>query len=91
MRGGDMRGGEVGALNSRFVVRRFCRGILIQAGSRPQLGDAERNVWPELYVKLSKYLKPIRITKHRPFQYAGPGLRFDLERSQAWLRRFDER
>ncbi|WP_437924571.1 type VI immunity family protein [Sorangium sp. So ce291] len=79
------------ALDPRFIVHRFPGGIMIQAGPRPQLGDAERNVWPELYVTLSKYLKPIRITRHRPFQYGGVGPRFDLERSQAWLRRFDDR
>ncbi|WP_437329053.1 hypothetical protein [Sorangium sp. So ce381] len=57
----------------------------------PQLGDAGRNVWPELFVKLSTYLKPIGITEHRPFEYGGIGPRFDLERSQAWLRRFHDR
>jgi hypothetical protein len=82
---------DLAALDGRFIVHRFEGGIMIQAGTRPQLGDAERNVWPELYVKLAKYLKPIRITRHRPFQFSGPGLRFDLERSRAWLRRFDDR
>ncbi|WP_437899532.1 type VI immunity family protein [Sorangium sp. So ce124] len=91
MGGVDKIEADLGALDRRFVVLRFEGGILIQAGPRPQLGDAGRNVWPELYVKLSKYLKPIRITEHRPFQYGGPGLRFDLDRSEAWLRRFDDR
>ncbi|WP_437946577.1 type VI immunity family protein [Sorangium sp. So ce296] len=91
MGGVDKIEADLGALDSRFGIRRFEGGVLIQAGPHPQLGDAERNVWPELYVKLSKYLKPIRITEHRPFHYAGPGLRFDLDRSEAWLRRFDDR
>ncbi|WP_437946584.1 type VI immunity family protein [Sorangium sp. So ce296] len=91
MGGVDKLEAELRALDGRFVVHRFDGGLMVQAGPRPQLGDAERNVWPELYVKLSKYLKPIRITEHRPFQYGGPGLRFDLERSEAWLRRFDDR
>ncbi|WP_233561974.1 type VI immunity family protein [Sorangium cellulosum] len=91
MGGLDKLESDLNALDPRFSIRRFAGGIMIQAGPRPQLGDAERNVWPELYVKLSKYLKPIRITRHRPFQYGGIGPRFDLERSQAWLRRFDDR
>ena len=28
----------------------------------PELGDTQRDLWPELYVKLAKYLKPIRVT-----------------------------
>ncbi|WP_437758473.1 type VI immunity family protein [Sorangium sp. So ce1389] len=91
MGGVDKVEADLRALDQRFVVHRFDGGLMIQAGRRPQLGDAARNVWPELYVKLSKYLKPIRITEHRPFHYGGPGLRFDLERSEAWLRRFDDR
>ncbi|WP_438043111.1 type VI immunity family protein [Sorangium sp. So ce128] len=91
MGGADKIEADLHALDERFIARRFDGGVMIQAGARPQLGNAERNVWPELYVKLSKYLKPIRITEHRPFQYGGPGLRFDLERSEAWLRRFDDR
>ena len=78
-------------IDARFIVHRYEGGVVIQAGERPVLGDAERGSWPELYVKLSKFLKPIRISEHRPFQYAGDGERFDLERSQAWLRRFDDR
>lgn len=89
--GADRVEADVLVLDSRFVVRRFEGGLLIQAGPKPQLGDAKRDLWPELYVKLSKYLKPIRITEHRPFQMGGPGERFTKDRSEAWLRRFDDR
>jgi len=88
--GADKVEADLKALDSRFLVHRYDGGILIQAGPRPQLGDVERDLWPALYVKLNKYLKPIRITRHRPFQHAGPD-RFDMERSEAWLRRFDDR
>lgn len=89
--GADAVAAAVAPLDSRFTIHRFDGGLMIQAGQRPNLGNAERNAWPELYVKLSKYLKPIRITKTRPFAMGGPGPRFDLERSEAWLRRFDDR
>ncbi|HSN96947.1 MAG TPA: type VI immunity family protein [Candidatus Nanopelagicales bacterium] len=82
---------RLGKLDERFMVHRYEGGVVIQAGERPVLGDAERGSWPELYVKLSKFLKPIRISRHCPFQYAGDGERFDLESSQAWLRRFDDK
>lgn len=84
---------HVTALDGRFIVHRFDGRLMIQAGDRPQLGDVERGAWPELYVKLAKYVKPIRITRHRPFGHAGSGPRFgnEKEEGEAWLRRFDER
>lgn len=76
-------------VDERFVVSVYDGGLMIQAGPRPQLGDVQQNRWPDLYVKLAKFLRPIRVTQHCPFQYGGPGARFDLGRSIAWLRRFD--
>ena len=91
--GGAKVEGDVRALDSRFIVHRYDGGLLIQAGERPQLGNAEHDRWPELYVKLARYFRPIRITEHRPFGHAGPGPRFgnDKEEALKWLRRFDER
>lgn len=89
--GADRIEADLKALDSRFLVHRYEGGIMIQAGPRPQLGDAERDLWPTLYVKLAKYLKPVRVTRHNAFQHGGPGVRFDKERSEAWLRRFDDR
>ncbi len=91
--GADKVEADVGSLDSRFIVHRWGRGLMIQAGDRPDLGDAEQGRWPELYVKLSKYLKPLRITQHCPFGCAGAGPRFgnDMEEGLKWLRRFDER
>ncbi len=89
--GADRVEAELKALDERFLVHRYDGGVLIQAGPRPELGDSERDIWPVLYVKLAKYLKPIRVTQHNPFQseYLGPW--FDKERSEAWLRRFDDK
>ena len=83
-------------MDSRFAVHDVDGGIIIQAGERPSLGDMDRGVWPELYTQLAAYLKPIRMSRHRPFQHGSPAdqpgtLRFDKERSEAWLRRFDGR
>jgi hypothetical protein len=89
--GADKVEADLKTLDSRFLVHRYQGGILIQAGPRPQLGDVERDLWPELYVKLNKYLKPVRVVRHNPFQHGGPGERFDKVRSEAWLRRFDDR
>ncbi|HSO00486.1 MAG TPA: type VI immunity family protein, partial [Candidatus Nanopelagicales bacterium] len=82
---------DIMAMDRNFRLVPYAGGLLIRAGTRPQLGDAQRNIWPDLYIELSKYLKPIRIVQHGPFQHGNPGLRFDHERSEAWLRRFDDR
>ena len=89
--GADRIEADLKALDSRFLVHRYEGGVMIQAGPRPQLGDVKRDLWPTLYVKLAKYLKPVRVTRHHSFQHCGPGVRFDNERSEAWLRRFDDR
>jgi len=67
MGGTDRLEADLRALDDRFLVHRYDGGVLIQAGPRPQLGDAERNLWPALYVKLAKYLKPLRVTRHMEF------------------------
>ena len=79
------------ALDSRFLVHRFDGGVMIQAGPRPELGDAAQDEYPVLYVKLAKYLRPIRVTTAGSMHFRGTGERFDKERSNAWLRRFDDR
>jgi len=71
-----------------FTFHRYQGGAVIQAGERPQMGDRERNRWPELYIRLNALLKPIRAAKTYPFHHYGPR-RFDAERSNEWLRRFD--
>lgn len=82
---------EIPALDGGFSVFPYGCGLLVRAGDMPQLGDADRDIWPELYIKLSKYLRPIRISQHGPFHYDNGGVRFDRQRSEAWLRRFDDR
>jgi hypothetical protein len=89
--GADAVQAELAVLDPRFGVHRFDGGLLIQAGDHPDLGDTQRDLWPELYVKLAKYLKPIRITKHRRLHNTGIEQSFDTERTNAWLRRFDDR
>jgi hypothetical protein len=71
-----------------FVFMEYPGGLLIKAGSRPQMGDREKNQMPELYVQLARVLKPIRVTKHRMFHHKGTD-RFDQAESEAWLARFD--
>ena len=76
-------------LSADFVFHEFPGGIVIQAGSRPQMGDSAKNRLPELYVQLNAVLKPIRIKSHYAFHHAGEGQRLNLSASEKWLSRFD--
>ncbi|HSN96946.1 MAG TPA: type VI immunity family protein [Candidatus Nanopelagicales bacterium] len=89
--GVDKVASDLAVLDPGFSVHEYGGGAIIQAGQHPMLGDVERDIWPTQYVKLAKYLLPVRVTTHNAFQHDGPGERFDNERSEAWLRRFDDR
>lgn len=75
-------------LDDNFTFYPYDGGLMIQAGYKPQIGDARANLWPKHYVTLAKVLKKIQISDHRPFHLGGPG-RMDQEASMAWLFRFD--
>jgi hypothetical protein len=77
-------------LDESFVFYPYDGGLMIQAGPRPQMGDATQNQWPERYVTLAKVLKKIQIQDHYPFHLHAPG-RMGNEESMAWLFRFDGR
>jgi hypothetical protein len=53
------------------------------------LGDKEAGLTPDVYRMLAAIVKPIRVRQHRAFQNAGNGIRFDRQRSEEWLARFD--
>src|SRR5262249_4419886 len=71
-------------LDDNFIFHRYDGGLMIQAGAKPQIGDAEANRWPKHYVTLAKVLKPIQIKEHREFHWGGPG-RMDHAATLAWL------
>ncbi|MCK6591092.1 MAG: DUF3396 domain-containing protein [Polyangiaceae bacterium] len=77
-------------LDENFGFYPYDGGVIIQAGPKPQIGDAQANRWPKHYVTLAKVLKKIQIKDHYPFHFGGPG-RMDHEASMAWLNRFDGR
>jgi TseV toxin immunity protein TsiV len=61
-------------------------GLMIQAGQRPQVGDAERGLWPSQYVTLAKVLRKIQVKEH--YQLFASGI-FNKEETQEWIYRFD--
>ena len=75
-------------LDESFGLYPYDGGVVIQAGPKPQIGDAQANRWPQSYVKLAKVLKKIQVKDHYPFHFGGPG-RMNHQASLAWLFRFD--
>lgn len=78
-------------LGDDFKLTPYEGGLMIQAGPRPQIGDADANRWPQHYVTLARVLKPIQIKDHYPFHFGdsrGPA-RMDHQASKAWIYRFD--
>jgi hypothetical protein len=75
-------------LDDNFTFSRYDGGLMIQAGPKPQIGDAEMNRWPKHYITLAKVLKKIHVTDHWAFHFGGPG-RMDHDASLAWIFRFD--
>jgi hypothetical protein len=75
-------------LDESFGYYPYEGGVILQAGPKPQIGDAQANRWPKHYVTLAKVLKRIQIKDHYPFHFGGPG-RMNYEASKAWLFRFD--
>ena len=80
-------------LGPEFVFREYPRGVVIQAGPMPNVGDRSRKRWPPLYVKLNALLRPIRVQEVYPFHknWHEPPPRFDPDASTEYLARFDER
>lgn len=70
----------------QFTIYPYSGGVIIQAGPQPQMGSG--NECPDLYIKLNTILRPIRASNGHPFHHYGTN-RFDLDRSNEWLQRFD--
>ena len=75
-------------LGEPFVVKEYDGGLIIIAGTVPEVGDRNRDIDTPLYRKLAKVLKPIRL-QHHPPPYAAGRLAEEGEYA-AWLARFDE-
>lgn len=79
-------------LGEDFKLTTYDGGVMIQAGPRPQIGDATADRWPRHHVTLAQVLRPIQIKTHYPFHTGDPlgrEARLDGPARLAWLFRFD--
>lgn len=74
-------------LGPDFQIQGYSGGMLIVAGSCPEIGDHKCNIDTPLLRKLAAVLKPIRTPQHWPTQARGKFS--DAQAFNAWLARFD--
>ncbi|MCF6362767.1 MAG: DUF3396 domain-containing protein [Gammaproteobacteria bacterium] len=84
--------GGVDELNQRFddniiIHEAHGEGVMIQAGSFPEIGDVNRQRNTPNYHHVGKVLAPIRCKEHPPI--FGPQGIGDREITEQWLSRFD--
>ncbi|WP_321866117.1 type VI immunity family protein [Paraburkholderia tropica] len=77
--------------DERIAVIPYEWGSMIRAGDWPQLGKADVDSKPELYVKVNEAIKPLRVDDIGSLHYGSLGgeVRFNRRTSNLWLRRFD--
>jgi hypothetical protein len=80
-------------LGDDFSVTTYEGGVMIQAGSKPEIGDVQQNRWPRHLITLSKVLRPLRFKE--PFAIHGYTYKdhptMDLKTTEAWMARFDDK
>ena len=74
------------AESAAFQFIRAPGGVILQAGSRPVLGDRNRLEPLDGYKAIARALEPIQVRRHGSFG----GSRWTEENTMAWLRRFTE-
>ncbi|MBN3856033.1 DUF3396 domain-containing protein [Paraburkholderia sp. Ac-20340] len=77
--------------DDRIEVIPYEWGSMIRAGNWPQLGKADVDPKPELYVKVNEAIRPLRVDDIGSLHYGSVGgeMRFNQRTSNLWLRRFD--
>ncbi|MFW8607745.1 type VI immunity family protein [Rhizobium beringeri] len=64
-------------------------GLIIQAGSEPQLGDVNRGLVLDDYRRVAKVLEPVRFNDYRRGLFVLPEPYDKIEETRRWLRRFE--
>lgn len=80
------------AVGDAATVYTWSGGVLIRAGAEPQIGDVNRNLWPETYIAVNRVLRPIRFEDYpnKPMEVIKVPEPLDAhEETLKWVRRFD--
>ncbi len=78
------------ASGDAIALTRYERGLIIQAGDYPELGEVEEGP-PPAYVAVNRVVKPLRIPNPDQLHTYSPyGDCFEQEDTEHWYARFDE-
>jgi hypothetical protein len=80
------------SLGDQATIITWDGGILIRAGTEPQIGDRNMGQWPEANVAVNRALRPIRFEEYpdKKFALIDVPPPFDaLDETLKWVRRFD--
>jgi Protein of unknown function (DUF3396) len=76
-------------LGAKAVIIETPSGIVLKAGEKPLLGDANEGVFPDGYQALAESLRPILFTEYEGGLFRTPEPMDDLDETHKWLKRFD--
>ena len=77
------------ALEPECTLHSYSGGIIVQAGSTPRLGDAQRGHIPEQYRKVAQFTKPVRFMDYESALFRVFGPMSGREETEKWVKRFD--
>lgn len=77
------------SLEPDCYVKTYDGGVIIFAGSVPQLGDNYQDMIPQQYQKVARFTKPIRFEDYRRGYLKLDEPLDSYEESMKWIRRFD--
>lgn len=83
------QGNDFGELDDQIKMHSFNRGILVQAGLLPEIGDASKNIWPDHYCTVHKAMKPLLFDAYKSHYFYAPKSLDGLNETIAWSKRFD--
>lgn len=77
------------ALEPDCTLHPYPGGVLIQAGSVPQLGDSFNGLIPEAYRKVAHFTRPVRFESYRSSLFRVFEPMIGREEAVKWVKRFD--
>ncbi len=75
--------------SSDIRIHPLSKGIMIQAGPKPEIGDVNRQQNLPLYHEVGRVLAPVRIKNHPEVLIPPDEIMADKEKTQEWLAMFD--
>jgi hypothetical protein len=79
-----------GQLSEAITIRELKKGLLLQAGPRPEFGDVNRRETLPLYREVGRAVAAARATEHPAVLYPPDSFVASAEQTNEWLAEFDD-